>query len=178
MDEHHDQKLRAARARPIAMSRARLGIEAAAETAAWQHGPAVPARGVERPSSRPMGTYRGRGPRGYVRSPARIYEDLCDRLTDNPFVDAADIEVGITGTEVTLNGTVNDPIALRQAQAIAEGSPASPMCTTGCSCAPPASMRPRRARRSTRRSGRARGSTWPLSRTAGEGGAHARGVGG
>src|ERR1700680_4989957 len=107
MDEHHDQKLRAARARPIAMSRARLGIEAAAENAAWQHGPAVPARGVERPSSRPMGTYRGRGPRGYVRSPARIYpariyEDLCDRLTDNPFVDAADIEVGITGTEGTL----------------------------------------------------------------------------
>jgi osmotically-inducible protein OsmY len=67
-----------------------------------------------------MGTYRGRGPRGYVRSPARIYEDLCDRLTDNPFVDASDIEVGIAGTDVTLNGTVNDPIALRQAQAIAE----------------------------------------------------------
>ena len=55
-----------------------------------------------------------------MRSPARIYEDLCDRLTDNPFVDASDIEVGIAGTEVTLNGTVNDPIALRQAQAIAE----------------------------------------------------------
>jgi osmotically-inducible protein OsmY len=62
----------------------------------------------------------GRGPRGYVRSPARIHEDLCDRLTDNPFVDASNIEVGIVGTEVTLNGTVNDPIALRQAQAIAE----------------------------------------------------------
>jgi osmotically-inducible protein OsmY len=67
-----------------------------------------------------MGRYRGRGPRGYVRSPARIYEDLCDRLTDNPFVDASDIEVVIAGTEVTLNGTVKDPIALRQAQAIAE----------------------------------------------------------
>jgi osmotically-inducible protein OsmY len=120
MDEHEDQTLRAARARPIAMSRARLGIEAVAETPAWQHGPALPARSVERPSSRPMGTYRGRGPRGYVRSPARIYEDLCDRLTDNPFVDASDIEVGIAGTDVTLNGTVNDPIALRQAQAIAE----------------------------------------------------------
>jgi osmotically-inducible protein OsmY len=120
MDEHEDQTLRAARARPIAMSRARLGIEAAAETAAWQHGPAVPARSVERPSSWPMGRYRGRGPRGYVRSPARIYEDLCDRLTDNPFVDASDIEVVIAGTEVTLNGTVKDPIALRQAQAIAE----------------------------------------------------------
>ena len=120
MDEHEDQTLRAARARPIAMSRARLGIEAAAETPAWQHGPALPARSVERPSSRPERGYRGRGPRGYVRSPARIYEDLCDRLTDNPFVDASDIEVGIAGTEVTLNGTVNDPIALRQAQAIAE----------------------------------------------------------
>ena len=77
-------------------------------------------RSVERPLSRPEGTYRGRGPRGYVRSPARIYEDLCDRLTDNPFVDASDIEVRIAGAEVTLNGTVNDPIALRQAQAIAE----------------------------------------------------------
>jgi osmotically-inducible protein OsmY len=120
MDEHEDRKLRAARARPIAMSRARLGIEAAAETAAWQHGLAVPVRGVERRSSRPESTYRGRGPRGYRRSSARIHEDLCDRLTDNPFVDASDIVVGIAGTEVTLNGTVNDPIALRQAQAIAE----------------------------------------------------------
>src|ERR1700724_1315301 len=115
MDEHNDQKLRSARARPIAMSRARLGVEAAAETALRQHGPAMPARSLERPSSRPMGSYRGRGPRGYVRSPARIYEGLCDRLTDNPFVDASDIEVGIAGTEVMLNGTVNDPIALRQA---------------------------------------------------------------
>jgi osmotically-inducible protein OsmY len=120
MDEHEDQKLRAVRAPPIAMSRARLGIEAAAETAAWQHGPALPGRSAERPAFRPQGPHRGRGPRGYMRSPARIYEDLCDRLTDNPFVDASDIEVGIAGTEVTLNGTVNDPIALRQAQAIAE----------------------------------------------------------
>jgi len=120
MDEHEDRKPRSTRARPAAMSRSRLGIEAAAETAAWQHGPAVAGRSIERPLSRPEGTYRGRGPRGYVRSPARIYEDLCDRLTDNPFVDASDIEVGIAGTEVTLNGTVNDPIALRQAQAIAE----------------------------------------------------------
>src|SRR2546428_9145285 len=119
MDEQ-DRKLRSARTRPAAMSRCRLGIEAAAETAAWQHGPAVPVRSVERPLSRPEGTYRGRGPRGYVRSPARIYEDLCDRLTDNPFVDASEIEVGIAGTEVTLSGMVNDPIALRQAQAIAE----------------------------------------------------------
>jgi hypothetical protein len=176
MDEHEDQTLRAARARPIAMSRARLGIEAAAETAAWQHGPAVPARSVERPSSWPMGRYRGRGPRGYVRSPARIYEDLCDRLTDNPFVDASDIEVVIAGTEVTLNGTVKDPSARRKPSP--RKSPASLMCTTGCSSARLANAKRRPARRSTRRWGRGSGSIWPLSRTAGEGGAHARGVGG
>ena len=120
MSDNDDRRPHSTRARPRAMSRSRLGIEAAAETAAWQHGPAVPVRNVERPSSRPMGTYRGRGPRGYVRSPARIYEDLCDRLTDNPFIDASDIEVTVAGTEVTLSGTVRDTIALRQAQAIAE----------------------------------------------------------
>ena len=120
MDEHEDRKLGSGRARPIVMSRTRLGIEAAAETAAWQHGPALSGQGLERRSSRPEGPYRGRGPRGYVRSPARIYEDLCDRLTDNPFVDASDIEVLVAGTEVTLSGLVKDPIALRRAQAIAE----------------------------------------------------------
>ena len=62
---------------------------------------------------------RPRAARLYALAGADL-EDLCDRLTDNPFVDASDIEVGIAGTEVTLNGTVNDPIALRQAQAIAE----------------------------------------------------------
>ena len=119
MDEHENRKPNTP-ARPVAMSRGRLGIEAAAETAAWQHGPAASGLGGERRIARPEGTFRGRGPRGYVRLPARIYEDLCDRLTENPFVDASDIEVGIAGSEVTLNGTVNDPIALRQAQAIAE----------------------------------------------------------
>src|SRR5881394_4258679 len=80
----------------------------------------APAIGVKPVTPRAEGPYRGRGPRGYVRSPARIYEDLCDRLTDNPFIDASDIEVTVAGTEVTLTGTVRDTIALRQAQAIAE----------------------------------------------------------
>ena len=83
-------------------------------------GGGVSTRGAGTPPTRPQGPHRGRGPRGYVRSPARIYEDLCDRLTDNPFIDASDIEVTVAGTEVTLSGTVRDTIALRQAQAIAE----------------------------------------------------------
>jgi BON domain len=66
------------------------------------------------------GSYRGVAPRGYVRSSQRIYEDICDRLTDNPFIDATDIEVAVHGMEVTLSGSVDSTIALRQAQEIAE----------------------------------------------------------
>ena len=112
-----DRKTRRTR---TAATRGRVEIIAASETVLWQHGPAVPARGAGTTPTRPQGPHRGRGPRGYVRSPARIYEDLCDRLTDNPFIDASDIEVTVAGTEVTLTGTVRDTIALRQAQAIAE----------------------------------------------------------
>ena len=37
--------------------------------------------------------YAGRGPRGYRRSDDRIGEDVCDRLTDDPALDASGIEV-------------------------------------------------------------------------------------
>lgn len=50
--------------------------------------------------------YTGRGPRGYQRSDARIFEDICDRLTIDPRVDASDIEVDVKGSEVTLRGSV------------------------------------------------------------------------
>jgi hypothetical protein len=103
-----------------ATPRGRVEIVETRETLLWQHGPATPVRGAASAPVRPQGAYRGRGPRGYVRSPARIYEDLCDRLTENPFIDASDIEVTIAGTEVTLSGTVRDVIAMRQAHAIAE----------------------------------------------------------
>ena len=86
----------------------------------WEHAPAAPMRVPGATLSRPPGPYRGRGPRGYVRSPVRIYEDLCDRLTENPFIDASDIDVTVTGTEVTLSGAVQDTIAMHQVQAIAE----------------------------------------------------------
>jgi len=71
----------------------------------WQHAPESASEAVATvepvpPSS--AGSFRGFGPRGYVRSSARIYEDVCDRLTENPFVDATDIDVAVTGVEVTL----------------------------------------------------------------------------
>jgi hypothetical protein len=90
------------------------------ETAVWEHMPAAPMRVPGGAPAAPHGAYRGRGPRGYVRSPVRIYEDLCDRLSENPFIDASEIDVMVAGTEVTLAGTVPDVIAMRQAQAIAE----------------------------------------------------------
>lgn len=63
---------------------------------------------------------RGIGPRGYVRSEARIREDVCDFLSDDPLVDATDIEVGVAGTEVTLSGTVETRRERRRAEDCAE----------------------------------------------------------
>jgi hypothetical protein len=85
------------RASRVTVSRSRLRIEATAETAPWHHGPAALGRVLGSAHIRPQGPHRGCGPRGYVRSPARIYEDLCDRLTENPFIDATDVEVTVAG---------------------------------------------------------------------------------
>lgn len=52
------------------------------------------------------GNYRGRGPRGYVRTDARILEDVCERLSDDPHVDASDIEVRCEQGRIALEGTV------------------------------------------------------------------------
>jgi hypothetical protein len=64
--------------------------------------------------------HRGRGPRGYVRSDARISEDVNDRLTDDPLIDASDIDVIVERGEVTLSGTVMSRPAKRHAEDIAE----------------------------------------------------------
>lgn len=64
---------------------------------------------------------RGRGPRGYQRSDARILEDINDRLCDNAYLDASEMEVGISdGAVVVLNGTVNSREEKRLAADIAE----------------------------------------------------------
>ncbi|WP_448207176.1 BON domain-containing protein [Azospirillum sp. sgz302134] len=64
--------------------------------------------------------YRGVGPRGYARSDERIREDVSERLTDDPYVDASDIDVTVSGCEVTLSGTVDDRRAKRRAEDVAE----------------------------------------------------------
>ncbi|KAA0684117.1 BON domain-containing protein [Roseomonas genomospecies 6] len=64
--------------------------------------------------------HRGRGPRGYTRSDDRIRDDLNDRLTEDPYVDATDITVSVAGGEVTLDGTVDHRKAKRRAEDLAE----------------------------------------------------------
>jgi len=50
--------------------------------------------------------HRGRGPKGYKRSDGRIEEDVNDRLTDDPYLDASDVQVKVKDSEVTLSGTI------------------------------------------------------------------------
>ena len=62
----------------------------------------------------------GKGPRGYQRSDARVFEDVCDRLTDDPRVDASDVEVRVENGEVTLAGTVRSRQEKHRAEDIIE----------------------------------------------------------
>jgi hypothetical protein len=52
------------------------------------------------------GWHRGRGPKNYTRSDERIHEDVSERLSDDSWLDASEIEVAVQGCEVTLAGTV------------------------------------------------------------------------
>ena len=65
---------------------------------------------------------RGRGPKGYQRSDERIKEDVSDRLTDDYYVDASDIEVQVSSAEVILTGTVNSRNEKRRAEDLAESA--------------------------------------------------------
>lgn len=64
-----------------------------------------------------------RGPKGYTRSDERVREDVCERLTFDPRVDASDIEVDVQEGEVILRGFVADRAAKRAAGRDAESVP-------------------------------------------------------
>ena len=69
---------------------------------------------------REMDEHRGRGPRGYTRSDERIREDVNDRLTDDGWLDASDVEVQVSSAEVTLTGEVASRAEKRRAEDIAD----------------------------------------------------------
>ncbi len=81
----------------------------------WEYPHTAPQSG-----SRP-GRYAGRGPKNWTRSDERIREDVNERLTQHPDIDASDIEVEVQNGEVTLKGTVDERYAKRAAEDVVEG---------------------------------------------------------
>lgn len=69
------------------------------------------------------GQFSGRGPKGYKRSAERIREDVCERLSAHPDIDASEIEVKVEDNEVLLGGTVGSRREKRLAEDCCEGIP-------------------------------------------------------
>lgn len=63
---------------------------------------------------------RGLGPKGYKRSDERISDDVHQRLADDAWLDASNINVSVSGGEVTLSGTVDSREAKHRAERIVE----------------------------------------------------------
>ncbi len=59
-------------------------------------------------AERSVGTFRGRGPKGYERSDERLREIICERLTDDPRIDASEVHIEVKDKIVKLTGTVSD----------------------------------------------------------------------
>jgi osmotically-inducible protein OsmY len=55
-----------------------------------------------------VASHKGKGPRGYSRTDERIMDEVCERLTHHPYIDASLIEVKVENGEVTLTGEVQD----------------------------------------------------------------------
>jgi hypothetical protein len=67
------------------------------------------------------GPHAGRGPRNYRRPDARIHEDLCERITADPWLDARDVEVEVSEARVILRGAVPDRAMKHRAEDLADG---------------------------------------------------------
>jgi hypothetical protein len=74
----------------------------------------------QRHSQYEQGPYFGKGPKNYRRSDQRIEEDINERLTQHPFIDATHIEVRVQNGNVQLSGTVDDRNARRIAEDIVD----------------------------------------------------------
>jgi osmotically-inducible protein OsmY len=64
--------------------------------------------------------HRGRGPKNYTRSDERLLEDLSEKLSEDPLIDASEISVEVKQGVVTLSGTVEKRWMKHQAEDLAE----------------------------------------------------------
>lgn len=62
-------------------------------------------------------SFRGFGPLGYLRSDARILEDVSEELNEHEHIEAHEIRVRVLNGEVTLTGSVPDETMSRLAVA-------------------------------------------------------------
>jgi osmotically-inducible protein OsmY len=76
-----------------------------------------------REAGRYGGSFAGRGPRNYQRSDERIREEVHERLTADPRVDASDIDVEVKNGEVFLRGRVDERRDKRAAEEAIEDIP-------------------------------------------------------
>ncbi len=65
-------------------------------------------------------SHRGHGPRDYRRADERIYEEVCEALTQDADVDATHVEVKVLDGEVTLGGTIQTRSQKRRAGDLAD----------------------------------------------------------
>ena len=63
--------------------------------------------------------YVGLGPKGYKRADDRIRDEICDRMTDDPALDASEIVVEVMDGEVTISGSVMSRDQKRRAEDVA-----------------------------------------------------------
>jgi osmotically-inducible protein OsmY len=66
------------------------------------------------------GRHRGKGPKGFQRSDERVKELICERLSEDPHVDATEITVNVQGGKVVLEGSVDSRQTKNAAEDIAE----------------------------------------------------------
>src|SRR5262249_7327120 len=52
--------------------------------------------------------HRGKGHKNYKRTDERIHEEICEKLTHHPLIDASLMDVTVKDHDVTLSGEVDD----------------------------------------------------------------------
>lgn len=63
--------------------------------------------------------HRGKGPKGWKPDDARLLDAVCRRLTEDPWVDAADVDVSVEEGVVVLRGDVKSTVEKRRAEDLA-----------------------------------------------------------
>lgn len=66
------------------------------------------------------GPHRGKGPKNYKRTDARVKEDINDRLVEDNYIDASDVDISVENGEVTITGTVETREIKRRIEDIIE----------------------------------------------------------